>query len=257
MLISGAEHADFRQHGGVGAGAPDVLPPQFAVEPNGGIDVLHDHRGPTSKAPAPLHVGWFVHAVSVIGHEVDSQGMITDRRRVLVAAAGTLAASLRPRKLRAATLPPLAKGLQTISPPEPVPDVPFTDQNGVTHHLAEFKGHGMVVNMWATWCAPCVAEMPSLAALSKALAPQDIAVLPLSSDRGGAAVVQAWYAQHDITGLPVLLDTRGAMARAFNANGIPTTVIIGTNGKVVARLEGSADWASADAQTLVRKLVDT
>jgi thiol-disulfide isomerase/thioredoxin len=108
--------------------------------------------------------------------------------------------------------------------------------------------------MWATWCAPCVAEMPSLQALSKALAPQDIAVLPLSSDRGGAETVAAWYEAHGITALPVLLDPKGAMARAFEARGIPTTVVISTAGKVVARLEGAADWSSPEAQTLIRKL---
>ena len=68
----------------------------------------------------------------------------------------------------------------------------------------------MVINLWATWCVPCVEEMPSLAALSKTLAPDDIAVLPLSSDRGGARVVEAFYQDHGITGLPVLLDPKGA-----------------------------------------------
>ena len=73
----------------------------------------------------------------------------------------------------------------------------------------------MVINLWATWCVPCVEEMPSLAALSKTLAPDDIAVLPLSSDRGGARVVEAFYQEHGITGLPVLLDPKGAAARAW------------------------------------------
>jgi thiol-disulfide isomerase/thioredoxin len=170
-------------------------------------------------------------------------------------AAGTLAATVLPRKLRAETLAPLAEGLRPVSPPEPPPDGVFVAPDGSVHHLGEFKGHGMVVNMWATWCAPCVAEMPSLEALSKALAPVDIAVLPLSSDRGGAEVVQAWYQAHRITALPILLDPKGAMARAFEARGIPTTVIINAAGLVVARLEGAADWSTPDAQTLIRKLV--
>jgi thiol-disulfide isomerase/thioredoxin len=195
--------------------------------------------------------------------------MMIHRRILLATAAGTLAATVRPRKplaqtliagMRdaptpdAETLAPLSEGLDPVSPPQNPPDVAFLTQDGAEHHLSEFKGRGMVVNMWATWCAPCVAEMPSLEALSKALAPHDIAVLPLSSDRGGVDVVQAWYKAHGITALPVLLDPRSAMARAFNARGIPTTVIINTQGQVVARLEGAADWSAPEAQALVSKL---
>jgi thiol-disulfide isomerase/thioredoxin len=185
--------------------------------------------------------------------------MMIHRRTALMlpwaAAAGTLAATVLPRKPRAQTLTPLAEGLSPVSPPETPPDGVFVTPAGATHHLAEFKGRGMVVNMWATWCAPCVAEMPSLEKLSKALAPKDIAVLPLSSDRGGADAVQAWYQAHGISALPVLLDPKGALARAFNARGIPTTVIINTDGLVVARLEGAADWSAPDAQALIQKLV--
>jgi thiol-disulfide isomerase/thioredoxin len=193
--------------------------------------------------------------------------MMIHRRILLATAAGTLAATVGPRKplartqvagtLVAETLAPLSEGLDPVSPPQDPPDAAFLTQDGTEHHLSEFKGRGMVVNMWATWCAPCVAEMPSLEALSKALAPHDIAVLPLSSDRGGADVVQAWYQAHGITLLPVLLDPRSAVARAFNARGIPTTVIINTGGKVVARLEGAADWSAPEGQALVRKLAAT
>jgi thiol-disulfide isomerase/thioredoxin len=180
--------------------------------------------------------------------------MMIHRRFALAAAAGTLAATVWVRKPHAETLQPLAEGLEKLNPPEDPPDTVFVTQDGTSHRLAEFKGRGMVVNMWATWCIPCVAEMPSLEALSKALAPQDIAVLPLSSDRGGADTVAAWYQAHRITALPVLLDPKGAMARAFNARGIPTTVIINVAGQVTARLEGAADWASPAAQALIRKL---
>src|SRR6202012_3557058 len=163
--------------------------------------------------------------------------MMIPRRIALAAAAGTLAATALPRKPHAEILAPLSEGLDRISPPQDPPDAVFVAADGSTHHLSEFKGRGMVVNMWATWCAPCVAEMPSLQALSKALAPHDIAVLPLSSDRGGADTGGAWYEAHGITALPVLLDPKGATARAFSARGIPLTVVISTAGQVVARLE--------------------
>ncbi len=175
-------------------------------------------------------------------------------RLPLAAAVGTLTLGALPRKPHAEKLPKLSEGLSLVTPSGDLPDAIFVAQDGSTHHLEEFKGRGMVVNMWATWCAPCVAEMPSLEALSKALAPRDIAVLPVSSDRGGVDVVAAWYQAHGISGLPVLLDPKGAMARAFNARGIPTTVVINTAGRLVARLEGAADWASPDAQALIRTL---
>jgi thiol-disulfide isomerase/thioredoxin len=178
----------------------------------------------------------------------------TALRMALAGAAGTLAATALPSKPHAERLPPLAEGLEKLSPPADLPDGVFVTPDGAVHHLAEFRGRGMVVNLWATWCAPCVAEMPALEVLSKALAPQDIAVLPLSSDRGGADVVRAWYQQHGITGLPVLLDPKGALVKAFNARGIPTTVIIGQSGQVVARLEGAADWAAPGAQATIRRL---
>jgi thiol-disulfide isomerase/thioredoxin len=176
-------------------------------------------------------------------------------RRQVLAAAGTLAAGLLARKPRAQQLDDLAGALKLTEPPVPAPAISFVAADGSEHHLADFVGRGMVVNLWATWCAPCVAEMPSLAALSKTLAPNDIAVLPLSSDRGGASVVEAFYKQHDITGLPVLLDPKGAAARAWRARGIPTSLVIDRQGRERARLEGSADWSTPAAAALVRKLI--
>ncbi|MBS0561195.1 MAG: TlpA family protein disulfide reductase [Proteobacteria bacterium] len=175
-------------------------------------------------------------------------------RRPVLAAAGTLAAALVAGKPRAATLDDLAGALEKIDPPRPPPAFSFTGADGQTHTLAEFKGHGMVVNMWATWCGPCVAELPSLAAASRALAPSDIAVLPLSSDRGGAAAVRAFFDSHGITGLPVLLDPHGAAAEAWQARGIPTSIIIDRQGRAVARVEGAADWSSPASIALIKRL---
>jgi thiol-disulfide isomerase/thioredoxin len=176
-------------------------------------------------------------------------------RRSVLAAGGTLAVGMTARKLRGAELNDLATRLMPTDPPIAVPDVVFISADGREHHLAEFLGHGLVINLWATWCVPCVAEMPSLAALSMTLAPDDIAVLPLSSDRGGAGVVASFYQDHGITGLPILLDPKGAAARAWHARGIPTSLIVDKKGREAARLEGSADWSTPAAAEIVRRLV--
>jgi thiol-disulfide isomerase/thioredoxin len=176
-------------------------------------------------------------------------------RRTVLAAGGTLAATLIARKPRAEELDDVAKALKSLQPPLPAPDIPFMTADGSEHRLHDFLGHGMVVNLWATWCAPCVEELPSLAALSKRLAPQDIAVLPLSSDRGGAKTVQAFFQDHGISGLPILLDPHSIAAHAWNVRGIPTSFVIDKKGRQVATLEGSAAWSTQAAALLVRKLV--
>lgn len=176
-------------------------------------------------------------------------------RRAVLAACGTLAATLAPRNPYARELPDLAEVLVPLDPPQAPPDGVFLDADGGSHTIASFLGHGMVINFWATWCQPCIAEIPSLAALSRALAPHDIAVLPLSSDRGGADVVGRWFKDHDVTGLPILLDPKGALSRAWGGKGIPTTHIIARDGKERARLEGAADWSTATTIALIERLV--
>jgi thiol-disulfide isomerase/thioredoxin len=177
-------------------------------------------------------------------------------RRTVLAGAGTLTAGAALRKSYAAELPDLAEVLVPVNPPQSPPAGVFVDADGGEHTLGSFLGHGMVINFWATWCQPCIAEIPSLAVLAKALAPHDIAVLPLSSDRGGASVVAAWLKQHDVTGLPVLLDPHGALGSAWGGRGIPTTHIIARDGKERARMEGAADWSSAATIALIQKLVE-
>lgn len=183
--------------------------------------------------------------------------MLIARRRLLVAgaaAAGTLAAGLTPRKLRAEELHDLSEALKPIDPPVPAPDISFVDADGKQHHLSEFRGRGVVVNLWATWCPPCVEEMPSLARLAKTLKPEDIAVLPLSSDRRGAKAVEAFFDKHKITGLPVLIDPHSAAMRAFKARGLPTSIVIDRQGQERARVEGSANWSAPDAVETVQRL---
>ena len=183
-------------------------------------------------------------------------------------AAGTVAVSLLLRKpAQPATLtpntgpdpevPPLRdiSALQAFTLPRAVPAITWHDADGQPHTLAELAGRGVVLNLWATWCAPCVAELPSLAAFARKAAPDGIAVLALSVDRGGAAAVARYFAVHDIQGLAVLTDPMSAAAQLLGTRGVPTTLVIDRQGRERARLEGGTDWSTPQALAAVRKLV--
>ena len=173
-------------------------------------------------------------------------------RRALVTAGATLAAALPLRK-------PRAQGLQGIGALQPLHepkklDLQFTTADGTVRKLSDYAGKAVVLNLWATWCVPCVREMPSLDDLAKIVEGDGVVVLAVSSDRGGAAAVQRFYAERGIKNLPVLLDPRNELARAINVHGIPTTLLIDRAGNEVAVLEGAADWSSPDTVTVIRKL---
>lgn len=180
------------------------------------------------------------------------------RRRTLLAAGATVASGLLPRKPRAAGpgegLPDLRQ--LTVKPGgAPLPEFRFKLPDGTVQRVADYAGKGLVLNLWATWCVPCVAEMPALDALAVAVADGGVVVLPLSSDRGGVPVVERFYRERGIAHLPVLLDPAGSGARILGARGIPTTLLIDKGGLERGRMEGAADWASAEAIKLVRTLM--
>jgi thiol-disulfide isomerase/thioredoxin len=174
------------------------------------------------------------------------------RRRVL--AAGTLAAVLAPGKPRAAE-PAGLPALHRLQPPTPLPRLQFRDAAGHVHTLAAYRGRGVVLNLWATWCVPCVEELPSLAALARQLKGSPIVVLAVSADLGGAAAVQRFYAAHQITGLPVLLDPDGDILHALHARGIPTTYLVTPDGKEAGWIEGAQDWAAPASLARVKALI--
>ncbi len=201
---------------------------------------------------------------------------VATRRTILAAggvvAAGTVAAMAllrKPAGPHVATLVPGAvprspsevvkvNGISRMIPavpPAPPPEADFTDADGRKLTLASYAQKGLVVNLWATWCTPCVAEMPELSELARKVTGEGILVLPLSSDRGGAEVVRRFYQSHGIAGLPVLLDPKGVASRAWGARGLPTTLIIDRQGREQGRVEGAIDWASEATIAELRRLV--
>ena len=142
---------------------------------------------------------------------------------------------------------------QATPPPGTVPDAPFTDGAGAARTLAEWLGSGVVLNFWATWCAPCVREMPALDRLTKMVGGDGIAVLALSEDRGAPSVVTAFYEKHAIRNLPVLMDTRRKLLAGFAVPGLPTTVLINAGGNEVGRVVGVAEWDTDKAAAFLRR----
>ena len=140
--------------------------------------------------------------------------------------------------------------------PEPAPEITFSDAAGNTLRLADFRGKVVLLNLWATWCAPCVKEMPALDRLQAKLGGPDFAVLALSIDREGLAKVQGFFAQNRIAALPPYLDPSGRAPAAFGARGLPTTLLIDRDGRLVGRQEGAAAWDADSALSLLRFYLD-
>lgn len=133
---------------------------------------------------------------------------------------------------------------QAADPPRAVTTAPFVDGEGRARSLADFRGEPVVLNLWATWCAPCVREMPQLDRLNARLAHDGIRVLALSEDRGGAALVKKFYDVNRIQNLDVLIDAGGKLLRELNVRGLPTTLLIDADGREVGRALGAAEWDS-------------
>ncbi len=140
-------------------------------------------------------------------------------------------------------------------PARPLPAVPFFDKTGAARTFADHRGRGLVINFWATWCAPCVKEMPDLDRLNARLKDEGIEVLPLSSDREGASLVEKFYDRIGLKTLPVLLDRAGAVGRALQVKGLPTTILADREGREVARVIGQAAWDSDKIVDIIRRCV--
>lgn len=147
---------------------------------------------------------------------------------------------------------PTVQHFTPLSEPRPVPDEVFYDEDGVERRFADFRGKGIVLNFWATWCGPCVRELPSLDRLADRIAEEDIVVLPLSQDRKGLAIVRPFYKRLGIKNLGIYLDPKGRVAARFGLGSLPVTVFIDREGRIVGSLLGLAEWDTPEAVTLVR-----
>lgn len=137
--------------------------------------------------------------------------------------------------------------------PAALPDVTIFDSKGAERRLSQWQGQWVVLNFWATWCAPCRVEMPSLDRLQAAM--PELAVLTVATGRNSMEGITRFYADAGVTNLPVLLDPKSELARSMAVMGLPVTVIVNPEGQEVARLIGDAEWDSADAQAILAALM--
>jgi thiol-disulfide isomerase/thioredoxin len=136
------------------------------------------------------------------------------------------------------------------SPLLPAPAISFVDLAGNTVSLSEFTGKIVLVNLWATWCEPCLREMPSLERVQSRLGDK-LAVVAISEDHGGSKTVDPFIDKLGLKSVKVYLDPKSAIERAFKVQGLPTSFLIDREGRVLGRVEGAAEW---DAPKLLEVL---
>ncbi|HIJ43413.1 MAG: TlpA disulfide reductase family protein [Rhodospirillales bacterium] len=137
-------------------------------------------------------------------------------------------------------------------PPKPVLGEAFFDGGGNELTLADYRSKGVVLNFWATWCYPCVLEMPALDRLRAKISGGGVEVLTVSLNRGGTADVEKFYRKNRIVNLPVLIDRGNALTNGLGVTGLPTTVLIDAEGKEIGRVVGAAEWDQPKIVAFVR-----
>ena len=185
------------------------------------------------------------------------------KRLKILAIAGLLAiwgGIAAPSNLAAEDGPPRFDGTMgqftLIKPLRPAPQTPLTDAQGRTVTLAGFKGKVVLVNFWATWCAPCVREMPALDTLQAKFGRAKFVIVAVSLDRLGFPKIAPFLERIRVTRLTVLLDANRKLYRKVGGQGLPTTLLLDHEGRVRGYLEGPAEWDSKAAEALVRYYID-
>jgi thiol-disulfide isomerase/thioredoxin len=147
------------------------------------------------------------------------------------------------------------KKLLIHAEPKKMSSAGFLDENGDKVTLKSYKGKVVLLNFWATWCPPCLAEMPSIDALQADIGGDTFTVVTVATGRNPLPAIQSFYKKAGITNLPILRDPKQKFARANGVFGLPTTLILNANGKEIGRMQGDADWYSDEALTLIKALL--
>ncbi|MEM9967734.1 MAG: TlpA disulfide reductase family protein [Pseudomonadota bacterium] len=150
------------------------------------------------------------------------------------------------------------KKLVIHAAPKPTSSAAFDlEDNGGKTTLADYQGKYVLVNFWATWCAPCRKEMPQLNALQKEFGGADFEVLTIAAGRNSPAGIMKFFEEAGIDSLPRHQDPKQALASEMGVFGLPITVLIDPEGNEIARLRGDAEWDSDSAKAIVGALLDS
>ncbi|WP_371060421.1 TlpA family protein disulfide reductase [Rhodosalinus sp. 5P4] len=147
------------------------------------------------------------------------------------------------------------KKLAFATEAKPAPETAFETAEGAARSLADYRGKHLVVNFWATWCAPCRKEMPQLSELQSEFGGEDFEVVTIATGRNALPAMRNFFEEIGVDNLPLHRDPRQALAREMGVFGLPITVILDPQGREIARLQGDADWASESAKAIVAALL--
>ncbi len=150
------------------------------------------------------------------------------------------------------------KNLSNFSPqipPRKALNYPFFDDNDSKRTIADYKGLGIVLNFWATWCPPCIREMPDLIHLKEYVKKDNITILALSVDRGGPTKIMRFLEKKGIKGLDILIDKKSKLAQKSGVQGLPVTILIDSRGLERGRITGIAPWDEPDVIDFVRRCI--
>lgn len=144
--------------------------------------------------------------------------------------------------------------LTTFDPPFPAPEFQLPGLHDDQKTLDDYKGQYVLLNFWATWCPPCLEEMPSMEALHQLYKDKGFTVVAISSDEGGKADIEPFIEKLGVT-FPILMDVDKAVSSVYGAINLPLSFLLNPEGQVVAGSEGARDWSSEEAISVVDELI--
>lgn len=143
-----------------------------------------------------------------------------------------------------------------FDPPLPTPNEDFEDAVGGKVRIADFKGQVVVLNFWASWCAPCVAEMPTLDALQAELGDAGLKVIAISLDRDGIKKAAPFFRRTGVKNLKLYTDRMSDLFQELEGTALPSTYLIGRDGKVMEIYVGATNWNGEAVKAVLKKYLD-